>query len=105
MLESRIINSSLREDRLRRIVTPQILVLSPLLWQLSVNVILRQFKNRISEIEAYVDDVVILISGKFLSTITNVIQIALTQSSVWAVEKGLGENPVKTERVLFTKKV
>ena len=103
----RIISSNIGEDHLRSIVTrgtPQEGVLSPLLWLLAVNVVLQQFESRGRKIVAYADDVVILVSGKFPSTITEIMQDALVELSDWAKDKGLGVNPEKTELVLFTRK-
>ena len=107
MLNSRIINSNLGDACIRKLVTrgtPQGGVLSPLLWLLAVNVILRQFDARGRKIVAYADDVVILITGKFLSTISDVMQFELNELSSWATSKGLGVNPEKTELVLFTRR-
>ena len=56
------------------------------------------------KIIAYADDVVILISGKHLPTITNLMESALKELSEWAKLNGLGVNPSKTELVLFTRK-
>lgn len=82
--------------------TPQGGVLSPFLWLLAVNVLLRQFNSRI--IVAYADDLVILVKGKFLSTITDIMQNALADLSVWANDISLGINTKKTELDLFTMK-
>lgn len=107
MLESRVINAvmgtgsvSVRTTR----GTPQGGVLSPLLWLLVVNEILGKFKARGTKVVAYADDVAILIPGKYLSTISELMESAIAEISEWAKQNGLGVNPAKTELVLFTRK-
>lgn len=46
----------------------------------------------------------ILVKGKFLSTITDIMQNALADLSVWANDISLGINTEKTELDLFTRK-
>jgi hypothetical protein len=50
------------------------------------------------------DDVVILISGKFLSIICDLMQGALNCVQDWSGEIGLNVNTAKTSLVLFTKR-
>ena len=107
MLSSRVIYSNLGEVCLKKLVTrgtPQGGVLSPLLWLLAVNTILCQFDSKGRKIVAYADDVVLLVTGKFPPTISEIMQSSLYDLSTWATEKGLGVNPAKTELVLFTRK-
>ena len=107
MLESRIINSSLGESSVRKSVnrgTPQGGVLSPLLWLLVINEILMKFNHLRIKAVAYDDDVVLLVGGKFITTISDILEGALSTLSNWACTKGLGVNPTKTELVLFTRK-
>lgn len=107
MLNSRIINSAVGPSSMRRLTTrgtPQGGVLSPTLWLLIVNKILKIFTEKRIKIVAYADDLVILIKGKYLSTISELMESALKELSRWAEQKGLGVNPRKTELVLFTRK-
>ena len=107
MLGSRIINSSLGDHVIRRSVTrgtPQGGVLSPLLWLLAVNGILRSFDSMGRKVVAYADDIVLLVKGKFLSTIGEIMQVMLGELSAWAKDRGLCVNPVKTELVLFSRR-
>jgi len=53
---------------------------------------------------AFADDVVLLVIGPFLDTISNLMEGALIKLSDWAKSCGLGVNPTKTELMLFTKK-
>ena len=107
MLISRIVNSELGESTIRRQVvrgTPQGGVLSPLLWNIAINGLLVELEKEGIGVIAYADDVAIAVSGKFLNTIKEVMQKALSVISKWASSCGLGINPAKTELVLFTKK-
>ena len=51
---------------------------------------------------AYANDIVLVISGRFVGTIRDKLQLALRSACVWASVRRLGVNPVKTEVVLFT---
>jgi hypothetical protein len=55
-------------------------------------------------VQGFADDIVILISGKFLSTICDLMQRALNCVQNWCVEKVLNVNANKTSMVLFTKR-
>ncbi|KAL7725516.1 hypothetical protein ACLKA6_010086 [Drosophila palustris] len=55
-------------------------------------------------VTAYADDLVLLITGKFLPTISELMENALGLTLRWAEKNGLGANPQKTEFVLFTRK-
>jgi hypothetical protein len=55
-------------------------------------------------VQGFADDVVILISGKFLSTICDLMQRALNYVQNWCGEIGLNVNADKTYMVLFTKR-
>jgi hypothetical protein len=55
-------------------------------------------------VQGFADDVVILISGKFLSTICDLMQRALNFVQNWCGEIGLNVNADKTSMVLFTKR-
>ncbi|XP_058982786.1 uncharacterized protein LOC131804232 isoform X1 [Musca domestica] len=107
MLSSRIINSSIGEIYIRKSVTrgtPQGGVLSPLLWLLVINNIIMDLEVTGTKVVAYADDVVLLIAGKFVQTISDLMQGALVTLSRWARRNGLGVNPSKTELVIFTKR-
>jgi hypothetical protein len=55
-------------------------------------------------VQGFANDVVILISGKFLSTICDLMQRALSCVQNWCGKIGLNVNADKTSMVLFTKK-
>lgn len=107
VLENRTIISELGESTRRRNVnrgTPQGGVISPLLWLVVVNMILKKFDSDNTKVVCYADDLVILIQGKFINTITDLMENALNTLKNWCVSCGLNVNPTKTELVLFTNK-
>jgi hypothetical protein len=77
-------------------------VLSPLLWNMVADSLLNLLRNCNCLVQSFADDVVILISGKFLSTICDLIR-ALNCVQNWCSEIGLNVNVDKTSMVLFTK--
>jgi len=52
----------------------------------------------------YVDDVAILLQGKFPQTLCNLMETALSTLSRWTAVCELGVSPEKTELVPFTRK-
>ena len=106
MLCSRVITSTIGDNSLQKLVdrgTPQGGVLSPLLWLIVVNEILKRLKLEGISVVAYADDIVILVSGLFLNTLSERVETALNMMVNWADMSGLGINPAKTELVLFRK--
>jgi hypothetical protein len=55
-------------------------------------------------VQDFADDVVILVSGKFLSTICDLMQWTLNCVQDWSGKIGLNVNTAKTSLVLFTKR-
>ena len=64
--------------------TPQGGVISPLLWNLVINEILFELKQGGTKAVAYADDVVLLVRGKFLPTISEIMEGSLRRLSRWA---------------------
>lgn len=79
-------------------------VLSPLLWILVVDKILRKLNAQGYYTQGYADDLVIVVRGKDLKTVTDLMQSALTLVEKWCQEEGLSVNPGKTTLVPFTRK-
>jgi hypothetical protein len=79
-------------------------VLSPLLWNMVVDSLVNRLGNCNCFVQGFADDIVILISRKFLSTICDLIQMALNCVKNWCGGKGLNVNVDKTSMVLFTKR-
>ena len=107
MLDGRIIDSTLGTGKIEKRVTrgtPQGGVLSPLLWLLVVDELLSSAVAKTVRIVAYADDIALLVSGKFPSTLSEILESALGELGRWAERGGLRINPSKTELVLFTRR-
>lgn len=107
MLSTRIVKSELGNQSLLRTTTrgtPQGGVISPLLWLLVVNDILVDLASKRIKTVAYADDVVVIVIGKFLDTLVDILESVLRHIKNWTSTKGLNVNAAKTEIVLFTRK-
>lgn len=83
---------------------PQGGVLSPLLWSLVVDALLKRLEELGFEVVGYADDVSILVRGKYESTISSRMQTAINYTLKWCEREGLNVNPSKTVIVPFTKR-
>ena len=83
---------------------PQGGCLSPLLWCLLIDELVKKLNRLHIYTQMYSDDGVLLITGKVLSTICNIMNRALKVTLEWCRSKGLNLNPDKTKCVLFTNK-
>lgn len=107
MLSTRIIESELGNSHVKKMTqrgTPQGGVLSPLLWTMVMNKVLLRLEGLGVRVVAYADDVAILVLGRFLSVISEIMEGALRTLSSWSRDCGLGVNAGKTELMLFTTK-
>lgn len=107
MLSGRAISINVEDITLRGMVMkgcPQGGVLSPLLWKIVLDTLINHLNNSGFYTVAYADDLVILQSGKFESTLCNNAQSGLKLIESWCGEHSLSINPRKTEMVLFTRK-
>ncbi|MCP3666940.1 MAG: hypothetical protein GY696_31350 [Gammaproteobacteria bacterium] len=107
LLRCRIVHGSVGDSTVRVAVkkgTPQGGVLSPLLWDLVVDSLLRRLEGRGIYVQFYSDDGVLLVSGLYLDVVCSIMQQALATVQQWCEEQGLSVNPQKTEMVLFTHK-
>lgn len=98
MLESRIIQAKSGDSLITRYVrrgTPQGGVLSPLLWVVALNSILLELNRDGVKVVAYADDVVIAVTGPFLSTVSEILGKALGRLHTWAKGSGLNVNQTK----------
>jgi hypothetical protein len=105
MLESRLVHTSLMGSSLTARVIgecPQGGVLSPLLWNLVVDRLLAVTNDLGFSTFGYADDIVIIVQGKFVHTVREVMQEALNLIVKWAVKEGLNISPHKTAIVPFT---
>lgn len=83
---------------------PQGGVLSPLLWNLVVDSLIKRLNHRGYHTVGYADDITIIINGSHINTICNLMRQALKIVEDWCKEFQLTANPSKTELILFTKK-
>ena len=105
MLTSRVVTAEIAGSSVTRLVsrgTPQGGVISPLLWLLVVDEILKKLEVEGTTVIGYADDLAILVKGKFPDILSELIERALRSVKRWACSKGLGVNAEKTELVLFT---
>ena len=105
--ESRLIHTSLMGSSLTAEVVggrPQGAVLSPLLWNLVVDRLLSVTNDLGFSTFGYADDIVIIVQGKFLNTVRDVMEQALKVVVKWATKEGLNISPQKTAIVPFTKR-
>ena len=68
---------------IKRVVrgTQQAEVLSPLLWLLVINIMLKMFEGNASKLVAYADDIAIIVTGKCLSTLSSTMNSTLQDIS------------------------
>ncbi|KAJ8711943.1 hypothetical protein PYW08_008897 [Mythimna loreyi] len=83
---------------------PQGGVLSPLLWNLVADNLVKRLNTKGYFAVGYADDITIIINGTHENTLCNLMRQALKIVEDWCKEHQLTVNPTKTELVLFTKK-
>ncbi|CAG9813258.1 unnamed protein product [Phaedon cochleariae] len=106
-LEKRVIISSIGETTVTARTgrgCPQGGVLSPLLWAILVDELLKRLTSKGMHCLGYADDVAIIAKGKFAGTVSEHTQTALNIINKWCQEEELTVNPLKTTIVVFTKK-
>lgn len=107
MLSSRLILTCRGEANMAVLVDrgcPQGGVLSPLLWSLVVDGLLRELEERGIAAQAYADDVAITLVGKILSILSEIMSSTLNFITKWCGDKGLQVNPDKTDVMIVTKR-
>jgi hypothetical protein len=105
MLECRLLHVSLMGSNLTAKVAggcPQGRVLSPLLWNLVVDGLLTVTHDLGFSTFGYANDIVIIVQGKFVHTVREIIQKALNVVVKWTAKEGLNISPHKTAIVPFT---
>ena len=107
MLQSRAATASLGDSTVTMALKkgcPQGGVISPLCWLLVVDDLLCELNGARLYTQGYADDLVILLEGFCLGTVSELMQRALDRVNRWCGAHGLAVNPHKTELVLFTNK-
>ena len=108
MLKNRAINIHSGGLRLRGKVNmgcPQGGVLSPLLWNITVDSLLNRLEEQNVHSIGYADDIAIMVRGKFISTVADIMRTALGMTERWCVEHDLSINARKTNTILFSKRI
>ena len=107
MMEHRTIQVELQGETVKREVVkgnPQGGILSPFLWNCVLNTLLTELRNRGFYVQAYADDLAVLISGTDTLWIRGMAQKALNIAAEWANKQELQFSSKKTEIVPFTQK-
>jgi hypothetical protein len=81
---------------------PQGGVLSPLLWNLVVDRLLAAINGQGFNTYGYAEDIVIIVQGKFVHIIRELMQAALNVVDNWTAKEGRSISPHKTAIVPFT---
>ena len=105
MLTDREIQLDLHGFTLKRKVgrgCPQGGILSPLLWNLTLNTLLKKDELDENFIQAFADDLAILIQGIDLLTIRNIAKKYLKIIDKWCIENGVKISTLKTTTIVFT---
>ena len=107
LLRHRTVQVELYGDKVKRKVmkgNPQGGILSPFLWNCVLNNLLLELRSRGFYVQAYADDLAILVTGADLLWIRGMAQKAINIAANWASEQELQFSSKKTEIVLFTHK-
>ena len=84
--------------------SPQGGVLSPLLWNITLNSFFEGLGTNSDFVQAFADDLVILVRGFCKSTLVDIAQSLVDNLSHWCSANGLKLSALKTKVVLFTRK-
>src|ERR1700761_5646290 len=82
---------------------PQGGILSPILWCIVVDPLLKRLNDEGLFAQGYSDDVTILVRSKYESTLGDQIRRSLKIIECWCQETGLNVNPGKTDLILFSR--
>ena len=107
LLRHRTVQVELYGDKVKREVmkgNPQGGILSPFLWNCVLNNLLLELRSRGFYVQAYADDLAILVTAADMLWIRGMAQKAINIPANWASEQELQFSSKKTEIVLFTHK-
>jgi retron-type reverse transcriptase len=76
-------------------------ILSPLLWSIVVDELVRLLNNQGIKCFAYADDICIYVTGKFETTVRETLEKALNMVLKWCLNTNLSIKPNKTEILIF----
>ena len=83
---------------------PQGGILSPLLWNITLNLLLKDSNIDPEFVQAFADDMVILVQGIDLKTIKTIAKNHLIIIDTWCKDNGLKLSKIKTKIILFRMK-
>ena len=107
MLGDRKVFSEWKGTKVEGIVSdgcPQGGVLSPLLWTLVADELLRMTNDSGVITVGYADDFALLVKGKYEEVLPDILERTLGKVKEWCEGKKLRVNPTKTDIVIFTRK-
>ena len=107
MLRHHTVQVELYGDKVKKEVekgNPQGGILSPFLWNCVLNSLLLELRSRGFYVQAYADDLAVLVTGADMLWIKGMAQKAINIAANWALEQELQFSSKKTEIVLFTHK-
>ena len=81
--------------------SPQGGILSPLVWNLVMDSLLKEFQAGPVKAVGYADDIIVMASGIDVKISADNIQLALNKIIGWGKAKGLVFNPAKTQAIIF----
>lgn len=108
MLQTRKLTASRDNTDITRYVEtacPQGGILSPILWSMVVNELLKELEKLGIIISAYVDDIVFLVINANIILAKRLVQRALNVINSWCDRTVLLVNPDKLEVILFTRRI
>ena len=107
MVSNRSITLSLSDSTITRNISrgcPQGGVLSPFLWNLTLNDLLENHNLDPHFVQAFADDLAVIIGGIDIPTIRSKCQAYLNRINNWCTTIGVKLSTVKTKTIMFTRK-
>ena len=104
LLRHRTVQVELYGDKVKREVVkgnPQGGILSPFMWNCVLNSLLLELHSRGFYVQAYADDLAVLVTGADMLWIKGMAQKAINIAANWDLEQALQFSSKKTEIVLF----
>ena len=106
-LTNRCIHTELKGASVKRFLTrgtPQGGILSPLMWNICFDSLLRSFDTSLVKCVGFADDGALITWGTNPNVLANRMQAAIDKAAAWGREQGLAFSATKTVAVVFTKK-
>ena len=108
MLKSRVVKSRVEGSKIRIKPTrgcPQGGCLSPILWCMVVNSLVKELSQKGCHVTAYADDLALVVTAKDAKTACDHMNDYLKIVENWCARTGLNVNPAKTTMMRFTRLV